>query len=294
MKLEKKSLGYLEGWASIAINTVLFGLKLWAGLRIGSVAMKVDAWHTLSDSLTSAIVIMGFWLSSRPADDKHAFGHGRAEAIGSIVIGALLAVVGFNFLKDSISRIAGHQAVTFESLGIVIFAVSAVVKEGLAQFSFWAGRKADSKSLRADAWHHRSDAIVSSLIVAAAPLSGVLWWVDGVLGIGVSLLLLYATYSIIRQTASYLMGEALSPSLEDRIQNAIQNADIEAEKLHHLHLHDYGGHLEITSHLRVPGEMKVEEAHILASRIEKIVKDQLGIEMTIHVEPSLTREKKPD
>jgi len=286
MKLSRKSLGYLEGWLSVGINTTLFFFKLWVGLLIGSVAMKADAWHTLSDTLTSIVVILGFWMSSRPADKKHAFGHGRAEAIGSLVIGTLLAVVGISFFKDSISRLINHRAVTFTFFAITVFVISVIIKEGLAQFSFWAGRKIHARSLIGDAWHHRSDSIASGLIVIGALFGKRFWWMDGVLGIGVSLLILYATYAIIRSAASYLIGEAPSQSLEKRIQDTIRDADLSPEPVHHLHVHHYGEHMEITAHLRLPADMNVDDAHEIATKIEKALKKEFNAETTIHIEPS--------
>lgn len=283
---EKKTLGYVEGWLSVGINTVLFFLKLWVGLRIASVAMVADAWHTLSDSFTSVVVILGFWLSSKPADDKHRFGHGRAEAIASLIIATLLAVIGFSFLKDSIVRLARRQAVEFELLGIAIFLAAALVKEGLARFSLWAGKRLRSRSLAADAWHHRSDAIASALIACGALVGRKLWWLDAVMGIGVSLLILYATYDILRSAISYLLGESPGARLEAEIHRTIRNSDGRLDSVHHLHVHDYGNHREVTVHIKLPGGMSLDDAHAIASKVEEELKQQLGLETTIHVEPA--------
>jgi len=281
----KKRLGYLEGWLSVVINTALFVLKYWAGRRIGSVAMLADAWHTLSDLLTSAVVIVCFWISARPADEKHHFGHGRAEPIASIIIGTLLAVVGFGFLKESIARLVHHQAVNFELPAILIFLSSLFIKEALARFSIWAGNKTNSKSLIADGWHHRSDAIASGLIVAGALLGKYFWWMDGILGIGVSFLILYATYGILRSSASFLIGEAPQKDLEARINEAVLRVEPALKSLHHLHIHEYGDHIEVTAHIRLPGDTSLDEAHALATKIEAIVKEEIKAEVTIHVEP---------
>ncbi len=286
-----KSLGFVEGWLSIGVNTAVFFLKLWAGLRIASVAMVADAWHTLSDSLTSAVVLLGFWLSTKPADDKHHFGHGRAEAVASLIIGTLLAVVGFSFLKDSVIRLARHQAVAFELLGIIIFLMSAVIKEALAQFSLWAGKKIHSHALITDAWHHRSDAVASALIVAGALFGKRIWWLDGAMGVGVSLLILYATYSIMRSAISYLLGESPGKALEIKIHETIRGSDNRLDSVHHVHVHDYGEHREVTAHIKLPGEMSLDDAHAIASKVEKTLKAQLNLETTIHVEPA---EAKPE
>ena len=167
MSLQKHQLGYVEGILSAVVNTALFLLKLWVGNRSGSISIVADAWHTLSDTATSLVVIFGFWMSTRPKDSKHPFGHGRSEVIAALVIGTLLAVVGFNFFRESLVELRGRTAAEFSRAAIVVFAVSVVVKEGVAQFSIRAGRRINSPSLAADGWHHRSDAIASGLILLA-------------------------------------------------------------------------------------------------------------------------------
>ncbi|MCX8161167.1 MAG: cation diffusion facilitator family transporter [Candidatus Saccharicenans sp.] len=282
---QKKRLAYYEGYISIFINLVLFLLKFLVGRKVNSVAMVADAWHTLSDCLTSVIVVVGFWMASRPADSRHAFGHGRSESIASIIIGTLLAVVGLSFFYESIVKIIQHQGMGFSLLAVIIFAVSAVVKEGLAQFAFWTARKTGAGSLRADAWHHRSDAIASVLIVVGALFSQKFWWLDGVLGLGVSLLILHASYDIIRSSASYLMGETPSDEKVDRVHSQVKKEFPQLQGIHHVHVHHYGDHHEVTAHLTVPGTMSVDEAHSIASRIEEIVEQEFNGDATVHVEP---------
>jgi cation diffusion facilitator family transporter len=282
---EKKRLAYLEGYISIFLNLGIFVLKFLVGRRVGSVAMIADAWHTLSDSLTSMVVIVGFWLASKPADKEHVFGHGKAESVASVVIGTLLAVVGGNFLYESIGRLIHRQAMSFSLLAVVVFAISAGLKEGLARFSFWAGKKAESASLQADGWHHRSDAIASVLIVLGALFSRKAWWLDGVMGLGVSLLILQASLEIIRSSASYLIGESPAKSKVDRVSASVKEEFPQLEGIHHLHVHNYGEHSEVTAHLKVPGNMSVEQAHTIASRVEELMKKEFNGDVTIHVEP---------
>jgi len=120
----KVYLGYLEGIISIVANTLLFGFKYWVGMKTFSVAIIADSWHTLSDSLTSLVVILGFKLSAKPADKEHPYGHGQAEIVSSVIIGTLLAVVGVKFLADSIEKFILHQPAIFGNLAILIFVVS--------------------------------------------------------------------------------------------------------------------------------------------------------------------------
>lgn len=289
MHAHSRRLGYIEGWASVILNSALFVVKYWAGTRFGSVAMIADAWHTLSDTLTSIVVIVGFFIASRPADRSHPFGHGRAEPIGAVIIATLLAVVAMNFLGESISRLRHAQAASFGLPAVIVFMVSVVLKEGLAQFSYWAGRKIGSPSLKADGWHHRSDAVASGLIVVGALLGARLWWVDGVMGILISLLILYATFDIMKSAAAGLLGEKPTPKLEGRLRTVIAAASPPARNFHHLHVHTYGEHSEYTFHLDFPPQMPLKEAHEQASLVEKAIRREMGAEATVHAEPGALR-----
>ena len=141
-----KKIAYLQGWISIAVNGLLFTFKYWAGFVTGSLALMADAWHTLSDSLSSIIVLIGTKISSKPPDKEHPFGHGRAELIAAIIIGVILALIGFEFAKDSVVRLIDRESVVFGKFAIWVTAISVVVKEALAQFSFWACKKSSFHS----------------------------------------------------------------------------------------------------------------------------------------------------
>lgn len=222
MDQNHRNLGLIEGGVSSLLNTGLFALKLWVGLSIGSIAMVADAWHTLSDTLTSLVVIAGFWLSARPKDQKHPYGHGRAEVIGALVLGLLLGIVGLLFLKDSLVKLwCQEPPPIFTGFAIAVFAVSAILKEALAQFSFWAGRKINSLALTGDGWHHRSDAIASILIVAGAVFGGSLWWIDAVLGAGVSALIIWVAIKVVHDAANELLGEEPNERLMSRIREIV-------------------------------------------------------------------------
>jgi cation diffusion facilitator family transporter len=239
----------------------------------------------MSDTLTSLIILVSFWVVSRPADKLHPFGHGRAESIGAIIIGTLLGVVGLTFFRESILRLQHYQAAEFATLGILVFGVSVLVKEALAEFSIWAGRKIQSHALVADGWHHRSDAIASGLIVIGALAGAYLWWIDGVMGIFVSLLILYATYTILKDAADSLLGERPDPVIADKLNELVRTSAPAASCIHHLRMHRYGDHIELTLHIKLPCEMSLKEAHDLATRLEEAIKKETNAASTIHVEP---------
>jgi len=284
--LADQNLGSTEGWLSVFLNTFLFFLKYWVGMASGSVAMMADAWHTLSDTLTSVVVLVGFWIKKMPPDKEHPFGHGRAESVASVVIATLLMVVGFSFLRDSVQRLINYQAAAFTTVALLVFLVSTLLKELLARFSLWAGKKINAYSLIADAWHHRSDAIASLLIVVGAYFGRYVWWIDGALGIAVSVVILYTAIELLLQATSIIMGIEPSQELRENIVAiARQVCDDEIQDVHHLHVHQYGDHVEVTFHIRVDPNTTVHEAHDMASKIEQAVREKLHIEATVHVEP---------
>ncbi|MFH1244975.1 MAG: cation diffusion facilitator family transporter [Candidatus Omnitrophota bacterium] len=277
--------GYLEGIVSVIINTVLFVMKYGVGVATHSIAIIADAWHTLSDSLTSLVVIIGFKISAVKPDKQHPFGHGRAELVSAVIIATLLGVVGFGFLRESVNRFIRHETAVYSLAAFIIFIFSAGIKEWLARFSIALGRKINSQSLRADGWHHRSDAVASGLILLGMFANRYIWWVDSVMGIMVSLLIFYAAYDILRASVSTLMGEVPDEEFIALLKQAVGHNGISMGKIHHLHLHRYGEHVELTFHLKLPPEMPLLEAHSVADKLEKTIKKELNIEATIHIEP---------
>ncbi|GAB4290682.1 MAG: hypothetical protein Kow0068_16110 [Marinilabiliales bacterium] len=289
-RIKNARLGYLEGIVSLVVNTLLFIIKLWAGIVSGSVALVADAWHTLSDSFTSLVVIIGFKMTEKPADKEHPFGHGRFEIISTLIIGVVLVVVGFNFLIDSIHRLFDHQEAKYGTLAIVATIISLIVKEATAQFSIRLGKKNNLQSLIADGWHHRSDAISSALILIGIFIGKYYWWIDGVLGIAVALLIFYTSFDIIKTVFSPLLGEKPDDELIQKVYELSDKIGLSGLNIHHERLHVYGYHKELTFHIELPGDMTLNKAHQIANRLENIILIDLGIYATIHMEPEGTFE----
>ncbi|HPD64329.1 MAG TPA: cation diffusion facilitator family transporter [Bacteroidia bacterium] len=285
MKDKNRKIALLEGWLSTVVNTFLFAIKLWAGIMTGSIAIIADAWHTLSDSLTSVIVIIGVKVSSKPADKEHPFGHGRAELIASLIIGVLLAVVAANFASESIKRLIRHEEVIFNTLSIVVMIVSVVVKEAIAQYAFYAARITKMDFLKADGWHHRSDSIASVLILIGIIFQKKAFWIDGVLGLIVSVLILLVAVKVIRDAVNCLLGKDITEETKMQIVNIVDETSFHQMHPHHFHYHEYGRHQEVTFHIRLPAEMTVSEAHDIAKKIEVSIEERLNIQATIHIDP---------
>ncbi len=285
MDTNRNKLGYQEGIVSIVVNTLLFGLKYWAGIVSGSIALTADAWHTLSDSLSSLIVIAGIKLSSRNPDKKHPFGHGRWEQIASFFIGFLLAIIAYDFMREAIQRLHTHESANFGTIAIAVTIASILLKEGLAQYAFYIGRKTENTSVYADGWHHRTDALSSVVVLAGIFLKNYFWWIDSALGILISLMLLYAVYKIIKDSISKLLGEKPSDELIKKIIHIVEKHPWPDLIPHHFHIHHYGKHKELTFHIKLDKNQNIETGHRIATEIENEIREKLHIESTIHVEP---------
>ncbi len=281
----RDQLNYLGAGVSVIVNLLLFALKYWAGIVSGSLALMADAWHTLSDSLSSIVLIVGVKMASRQADKKHPFGHGRWEQVAAIFIGVLLSIVAWEFLSDSIAKINNHETAKFGIIAIIVTSISILIKESMAQMSFYIARKTDNIAMKADGWHHRSDALSSVVVLIGIFLQKYFWWMDSALGIAVSLILIYAVYEIISDAISKILGEDIPEDLIDDVKENIKNLYGHDYQAHHFHLHNYGKHKEITFHIRINPNISVLEAHDIANTIESKIKDNLNVTATIHVDP---------
>ena len=288
MKSTSNKLAYIEGSGSIVLNTALFILKYWVGIATGSITIIADALHTLSDSLTSIVVIVGTKISSKPADGDHPFGHGRAESLASVIIGVLLFMVGLNFLWEAVQKLKHNQGAIFNVSAMVIFFISVITKEAMAQFSFWAYRKTHLHSLKADGWHHRSDAIASAIILISIFMGKNYWWIDGLFGIIVSILISYTAVEIIKEAAQPILGKKPDQDMMDKILKIAERYQF--ENIHHIHQHSYGSHFEFTMHICLPDDMPLHEAHSIINAFLNDIRNALKIELTIHMEPRENRE----
>lgn len=282
---DKKKYINREGWISIIANLLLFGFKYWAGIVTGSLALVADAWHTLSDSVSSIVVLIGGKVSRKPADEEHPFGHGRAEHIAAIIIGVLLAIIAFEFIVNAIGKFSKHEQTVFGTIAWVAVILSIVVKEALAQYAFWAAKKSDSSVLAADGWHHRSDALSSVVILIGISLGGSLWWTDAVLSFIVALMIGWASYKILATEFKSLLGESPSEELVNAIKKSTQKEFDKPLYLHHIHIHKYGEHTELICHIKLSPDLSLHEAHEICTKVETIIFREFGFVSTVHPEP---------
>jgi cation diffusion facilitator family transporter len=273
------------GWMSIIGNLLFFVLKYWAGVSTGSLAIIADAWHTLSDSIGSLVLIIGMKISAMKPDKEHPFGHGRVEQIASIIIGILLFFVAIEFVKESILKFSNKHETDYSFFAILVTIFSIIGKEIMAQLCFKFAKIFKSTILRADAWHHRTDAISSIIILIGILVGSNYWWIDSLLGLVVALLIAWVSVDILRQNIKPLIGEGIENSLINIVK---ESADVVANfdtRIHHLHIHRYGKHTEITFHMMFPQNISLYTAHQIATKLEVMLRNNHNLEATIHLEP---------
>lgn len=276
------------------VNIILFAFKLVAGIIGRSGAMIADAVHSASDFATDIVVLAFVRISSKPRDDDHKWGHGKYETLASLIIGVALFAVGIEIFVDSAEKIAavlsGEVIPRPGVIAIIAAAVSIVAKEALYQYTVRVGRKIDSPSVVANAWHHRSDALssVGALFgIGMAYFLGEKWRIaDPIAAIVVAALIVKVAYDLCRTAIAELLEKSLSHDVEEEIL-AIISATPNVYKPHNLRTRRIGSNIAIEVHIRVDGSMTVQDSHEISREIEHSLRARFGerTAVAIHVEP---------
>ncbi len=274
-----------EGWVSTGVNLVLAALKALASAMSGSLALLADAFHSLSDVATSLIIVFSYRLAKQPSDERHPFGHGRAEQTAALIVAILLIVAGLELAKAGVARIVHPRILQANVWVIEIVVLTIVVKELLAQFSGRLARAIDSKALRADTWHHRTDALSSLLVLLALLLSRAGFLnADGVAGLLVAGFVVFVGGSIARDSVSELLGHGPTDSLVEQIKGiALEHPEV--LDAHDVIVHQYGRQKVISLHIGLSKDTEFERSHEIAEEVEASVNQRLGAHTTVHVDP---------
>ncbi len=284
-RVYRSKIGKFQGWVSVFVNGLLFIIKFIIGIIIGSVSVIADAIHTLSDVISSGVVIWGFHEAEKPADPKHPYGHGRVEYIATLIIAILLVVVGVEFIKSSIERILNPSPISPSWWMIIIILATVFLKELTARYANFLANKISSGTLYADAWHHRSDAI-SSLLVIIAMIAGKYGYysIDGWAGIGVALFVIWTGFTIAKEAVNDIIG---TPPAEDEISDIKQVVSNIPGVLgvHDITVHSYGKDKFVSIHVEIDDNISSAHAHDIAEDVEAILFSRLEIEPTVHIDP---------
>lgn len=281
----RKKYAYLEACVSIIGNLFLATIKIFLGLMLNSISLLADAAHTAADVMTSIVVLLGFKISSSPADEKHPYGHGRIEFIASLVISVMLLYVGVEFGKSSFSRFITNEAVKGSYAVAVIMVIAAVFKEWMSRFSIDLGNRTNASALIADAWHHRTDGIASVLVAIAIIASQYGYYkIDAIFGLGVSALIIYTGIKIANDSISKLIGEAPEGEELENIESSALSV-IGVSGVHKVNIHDYGSYKEISLHIQVNDDLTLIKAHDISEEVERAIEKNTDSKVIVHVEP---------
>ena len=254
-------------------------------LLLNSIALLANAAHTASDVVSSVVVLLGFKFSSLPADNKHPYGHGRIEFLATLIISALLIVVGIEFGINAYHRYLANSMVQGSYLVVVIMIFASLFKEWMAEFSAELGRRVNAIVLIADAWHHKTDGI-AMMVVAIAILSSKYGYyrIDAVFGVGISILIIYTGTKLLRDSISKLIGEASEKDILEDIKNSIHSIP-EVVSVHKIKIHDYGSYKEITLHIQLENSLSLVKAHSISEKVERKIESKIHCKAIVHTEP---------
>ena len=278
-------IGVFQGWISVFVNSILFILKLVIGLMVGAVSVIADAVHTLSDVVSSGVVIWGFKQAEKPADVEHPYGHGRAEYIATLIIAILLCVAGIEFIQVAIDRIQNPERVKVEWWMVIILLVTIILKEITARYAEFLSSKIASGTLHADAWHHRTDAL-SSLLVVGAMIAGIYGYptVDGWAGLGVALFLIYTGFEIAKTAVDDLIGKPPTGEEVESIRQIVMNVD-GVLGVHDIAVHSYGHDKFVSVHVEIDANETTAVSHDISEEVEDQLENTLGVKPTVHMDP---------
>lgn len=285
-------------WLSVVLNAALMCAKLFVGIIARSGAVIADALHSASDFITDFTVMIGMRLAEKPQDEDHPYGHGKYETLAAVIVGVFLCGIGL-----LIAYHAGETLVRALAFGeyperpalpaLWISLISIVLKEGLYHLTIRVADRTQNAALRANAWHHRSDALTSvatAIGVGIAALFGGKWiLLDPVAAAVVGLILLKIAWSIVCDSLDHLLEHGMSVQETQTIRDILHAIDDLSEP-HHIRARRVGTVAVIELHFRVSPAMTVHESHLIATRVEERLCDVFGADaiITLHVEPVKT------
>ena len=274
---------------TIIINLVLAGFKFVAGFVAHSGAMISDAVHSASDVLATFIVILGVKLAGRDADRDHPYGHERLECVAALILGVILAATGFGIGLSGIRKITGGEELLIPgTLALIAAAVSIVVKEAMFWYTWLAAKKIDSSALKAEAWHHRSDAL-SSVGSFAGILGARLGFpaLDPVASVVICRFILKAAWDILADALGKMTDHACPPALvQEMAESVLSQPGVLG--LDTLNTRLFGDRVYVDVEIRADGDLPLKVTHATAQAVHDALEAQFPQvkHCMVHVNPA--------
>ena len=275
-----------SGLVGVAANFLLAAIKISGGLLISSVAVVSDGLNNLTDMLSSSVTLASYYISNKPADEKHPYGHGRFEYVASFIVSMIILLTAAELFRASIAKIRNPEPAELSNYVLYGMLFSIAVKGFLYFFNRRIDQKISSPLIRGVEKDSLFDILITSWILLGFFLAHMLpFEPDGYISILLAVLIFYNGYILMRETVTKLLGEKADDELEEKIGAVILGGE-HIRGFHHLDLHEYGKDRIFGSvHVEVPKNITVEEMHREIDILEHTIKKQYGVTITMHMDP---------
>lgn len=282
-------IGKLSGAVGIICNCLLAAGKLIVGHMTSSMSITADGLNNLSDGASSVVTLLGFKLAEKPADRKHPYGHARIEYIAGLTVAVMILFIGLELGKSSVEKLIDPEPIEFSFTAVWVLFASILVKLFMMLFNLKMGRKINSNALLATAADSRNDVMTTSAVLAASIVEHFYdVRIDGVMGIAVSLFILYSGIKLAGETMSPLLGEGANPELQKQITDYINGCPM-VLGCHDLMVHDYGpGRRYASIHVEIDKNEDPMACHARIDRMERECLKNYGTHLVIHYDPVVT------
>ena len=283
--------GSLAGIVGICVNILLFIVKVIAGIVSGSISIITDGINNLTDASSSIITLVGFKMSTKPADEDHPFGHQRIEYLTGVIISFIILFIGIFLGIESVKKLIDPSMPTPNIFVYIILGVSILGKLWLAIFNRKMSKDIDSSTLKATSQDSLNDSISTTVVLIVNIICHIfattpfLVYLDGLTGIALSIMILVSGIKTLKETMDPLIGS--NPTKEDveKISKIVESYE-GVLGIHDLVIHNYGPNKTFASiHVEVDAKVDVMISHDLMDVIERDVRDNHGIDLTIHMDP---------
>ena len=291
----RERFGVFSSVVGVIVNLILAAIKLLAGLMSASIAITADALNNLADAGSSIVSFVSFKIAAKPADKDHPFGHARIEYVSSLIVSFLILLVGFELFTSSLSGLFSKEAtaLNLSTLTFVILGISILLKLWLGFFYRKISKRINSSVVAAASADSFSDCastaavLISSIVIEATDL----WYIDSIVGIGVSVMIFIAGIKILNETKNSLLGEPPVDEVVESIKETVSHYP-EIVGIHDMLVHNYGpNHYIVSFHAEVDGSKDIYMLHDVIDNIERAINDDLRILCTIHMDPIVTHDE---
>lgn len=283
---KKEEIILISGILGIVLNSILSAFKIVIGILSNSIAITADGFNNFFDVTSSVVAVVSAKFSSKKADDNHPFGHGRFEYISALVIAFIIVIAGFEILRKSYDKLFVAVETQYGLLEIILMGLAVVVKIWMVRYNRYIAKKYSSHVNAAVASDSRNDAL-SGIAIFICLLFGryVDYPLDAIAGLILSVYIMYSGYLIARDMMYVLLGAKPSDELVEQIKRVLASEEM-IKNVHDIYVHDYGmGHAHCTAHVGIPSHVSLIDAHTAVDQLEKKVKAEIGVDITLHVDP---------